>query len=97
MATGFLVPMLPYAVLTSLPATPSGDSGSADTGSAMPAWEAALIQIGFVGMGLGLAVALPAYLRRRWPSAPTLAWPTDGAGLAGLRVAVRVECVEAWC
>jgi hypothetical protein len=66
--TGFLVPVLPYAVLTSLLATPAGDGG-ADTGSAMPAWEGALIQIGFVGMGLGLAVALPVYLRRRWPNA----------------------------
>jgi hypothetical protein len=69
--TGFLVPMLPYAVLSSLSATPVGDGGGADTGSAMPAWEAALIQIGFVGMGLGLAVALPVYLRRRWPNALT--------------------------
>ncbi|MGH3315550.1 MAG: hypothetical protein ACRDO0_05335 [Nocardioidaceae bacterium] len=67
--TGFLVPMLPYAVLTSLVVTSTGDGGSADTGWAMPGWEAALIQIGFVGMGVGLAVALPAYLRRRWPNA----------------------------
>lgn len=35
----------------------------------MPDWEAALVQIGFVGMGLGLAIALPTYLRRRWPDA----------------------------
>ncbi|MFG2894778.1 hypothetical protein [Streptomyces sp. NPDC048248] len=35
----------------------------------MPVWEAALVQIGFVGMGLGLAIALPMYLRRRWPVA----------------------------
>ncbi|GAA1975594.1 hypothetical protein [Catenulispora subtropica] len=33
----------------------------------MPGWEAALIQTGFIGMGLGLALGLPAYLRRRWP------------------------------
>jgi hypothetical protein len=66
---GFLVPMLPYAVLTSLLATPAGDNGGADAGSAMPAWEGALIQLGFVGMGLGLGMALPVYLRRRWPNA----------------------------
>jgi hypothetical protein len=35
----------------------------------MPVWEAALVQIGFVGMGLGLAIALPTYMRRRRPDA----------------------------
>ena len=56
---GFLVPLLPYAVV--------GLVLGPDSGDAMPAWEAYLIQAGFVGMGLGLAVALPAYFRRRWP------------------------------
>ena len=58
---GFLVPLLPYAVVGLV---------DIDAGS-MPVWEAALIQAGFVGMGLGLAVALPAYFRRRWPDAMT--------------------------
>ena len=54
---GFLVPLLPYAVV-----------GLFDIdGGSMPDWEAVLIQAGFVGMGLGLAVALPSYFRRRWP------------------------------
>ncbi|MGW7556135.1 hypothetical protein [Streptomyces rimosus] len=68
--TGFLVPVLPYALLGWLlvPADGRGGSGS-DAGPSMPGWEAALIQFGFVGMGAGLAVALPAYLRRRWPEA----------------------------
>ncbi|WP_077797232.1 hypothetical protein [Streptomyces sp. JHA26] len=68
--TGFLVPVLPYAVLSSLLGSEDGNprSGS-DAGPSMPVWEAALVQIGFVGMGLGLAIALPTYLRRRWPDA----------------------------
>ncbi|MFI0966505.1 hypothetical protein ACH4S8_34700 [Streptomyces sp. NPDC021080] len=68
--TGFLVPVLPYAVLSSLldPADGNPKSGNGADPS-MPVWEAALIQIGFVGMGLGLAIALPTYLRRRWPDA----------------------------
>jgi hypothetical protein len=58
---GFLVPLLPYAVV-----------GLFDLeGGEMPAWEGALIQASFVGMGLGLAVALPAYVGRRWPRAMT--------------------------
>ncbi|GGW37602.1 hypothetical protein GCM10010503_12020 [Streptomyces lucensis JCM 4490] len=68
--TGFLVPVLPYAVVSSLLGSADGDpkSGS-DAGPSMPGWEAALVQTGFVGMGLGLAIALPAYMRRRWPGA----------------------------
>ncbi|MGW1989386.1 hypothetical protein [Embleya sp. NPDC001921] len=81
--TGFLVPMLPYAVLSSVwtsggesdsGAEAGGDAGAEATGggtgaedASMPGWEAALVQIGFVGMGLGLALALPAYLLRRRP------------------------------
>lgn len=62
--TGFLVPVLPFAVLDSLLGLSDGEPRSEDDpGPAMPGWEAALIQISFVGMGLGLAVALPAYLR----------------------------------
>ncbi|WP_413106026.1 hypothetical protein [Streptomyces sp. Inha503] len=68
---GFLVSMLPYAVADSLLSEPdtSGPEGDGDPG--MPGWEAALIQFGFIGMGLGLTLALPAYLRRRWPEAFT--------------------------
>ncbi|MGW2230872.1 hypothetical protein [Streptomyces formicae] len=83
MGTGFLVPLLPYAVLGSL-LLPSDDGpkGGADD-PAMPGWEAVLVQIGFVGMGLGLAVALPAHLRRRWPDA--FAGRTGDGGSGPLR------------
>ncbi|MBJ3810580.1 hypothetical protein JGB26_26330 [Streptomyces flavofungini] len=69
--TGFLVPVLPYAVLDSMLGLSGGGEPQhhEDDGPAMPGWEAGLIQFSFVGMGLGLALALPAYLRRRWPEA----------------------------
>jgi hypothetical protein len=64
---GLLVPMLPYLALTSLFA----DDAATDTATApmMPGWEAALITVSFAGLGLGLAVAVPLYLRDRWPGA----------------------------
>ncbi|WP_407561386.1 hypothetical protein [Streptomyces sp. 184] len=91
---GFLVSILPYAVLTTLlptgEADPPGDGGD----GAMPGWTGALVQTGFVGMGLGLAVALPAYLRRRWPEAfagrvgegtgAAPSWPAAVAAAVGL-------------
>ncbi|MFI9254966.1 hypothetical protein [Streptomyces sp. NPDC053069] len=64
---GFLVSILPYAVLSTVLDTARGGEKSGSDDSAMPGWEGALIQFGFIGMGLGLALALPAYLRRRWP------------------------------
>ena len=60
LGAGFLVPVLPYAV--------AGLATIQDDGE-MPVWEGVLIQGGFIGMGLGLAVALPAYFHRRWPAA----------------------------
>lgn len=70
--SGFLVPLLPYGVLSALlgaagvkTGTESGDSG----GDAAPSWELLLIGIGFTGMAVGLAVALPVYMRERWPAA----------------------------
>ncbi|GAA3125185.1 hypothetical protein GCM10017687_44430 [Streptomyces echinatus] len=65
--SGFLVALLPYAVLDSLLGGSDGERPSDSHGPSMPGWEDVLIQISFVGMGLGLAIALPAYVRRRWP------------------------------
>ncbi|MBY8867002.1 hypothetical protein [Streptomyces sennicomposti] len=91
-AVGFLVPLLPYAVLASLFGPDEVEAKGGDD-PVMPGWEAALVQIGFVGMGLGLALGLPAYLRRRWPGAfagrlegrPLLSrGAAVGAGVVGL-------------
>jgi hypothetical protein len=66
--SGFLVAMLPYVLLDSLLGGSDDRQPRPSHGSSMPAWEATLIQISFVGMGLGLVIALPAYIRRRWPN-----------------------------
>ncbi|MEO3754578.1 hypothetical protein [Streptomyces sp. B6B3] len=96
---GFLVSVLPFAVVGSLlgsdDAEPDGaadgpaatDPGG-DAGATLPAWEAGLIQAGFVGMGLGLALALPGYLRRRWPTA-FAGRLGDGPGRSSVRWAIR--------
>ncbi|MFF2203508.1 hypothetical protein [Streptomyces sp. NPDC058145] len=70
--SGFLVSILPFVVISALVNSGSRTGGSGGSGSsggdaAMPGWEAVLLQCSFVGTGIALAVALPAYLRRRWP------------------------------
>ena len=85
-AVGFLVPMLPYAMLSSLFTHAADVKPKSSNEATMPGWEAALIEIGFVGMGLGLALGLPAYLRRRWPA--TFAGRVDPADPRRLRAAV---------
>jgi hypothetical protein len=70
---GFLVPLLPYMVVSAvLGAAGVGTSGADDGksgGGAMPAWEGIFISIGIAGMAVGLVVALPIYMRERYPSA----------------------------
>ncbi|MCP2338461.1 hypothetical protein [Actinomadura rupiterrae] len=60
LAGGLLVATLPFGLLGSLL---SSDGGTDDTSA--PGWEMLLIMIGFVGMGAGVAIALPIYLRER--------------------------------
>ncbi|PWK64819.1 hypothetical protein BCL76_114141 [Streptomyces sp. CG 926] len=69
--SGFLVSILPFGVLGALLDAGGGSAGGAadPDDPAMPVWEGVLVQFGFLGMGLGLAFAVPAYLRRRWPEA----------------------------
>jgi hypothetical protein len=64
---GFLVPMIPYMLLDTLVSTEASTSDRES--SIMPAWEGPLIEVSFLGLGLGLAIALPFYLQRRWPAA----------------------------
>lgn len=100
--SGFLVSILPFVVLTALVGSGTASSGSAgSTGSpgpdaALSGWEAVLLQCSFVGTGIGLALAFPAYLRRRRPhalrrlagpgarTAPGPLWPAVTAAVTGL-------------
>ncbi|MEO3827800.1 hypothetical protein [Actinomadura sp. B10D3] len=72
MGSGFLIPLLPYGLLSALLGAAGvktgGDEGDSG-GDAAPSWELLLIGIGFTGMAVGLAVALPIYMRERWPAA----------------------------
>lgn len=70
---GFLVPMIPF-MLGSLAVSAAGGGSSSgaksgDGGSSIPGWETAFLTIGFLGMAVGLAIALPIYMRERWPHA----------------------------
>jgi len=68
---GFLVAMLPYLALSALLADPvnvgsaEGQGDPADPPT--PGWESWAMQVSFVGYALCLAVAVPGYVRRRWP------------------------------
>ncbi|WP_369387456.1 hypothetical protein AB5J72_07480 [Streptomyces sp. CG1] len=97
-STGFLVPCCrtTYAVLDSLLGRSDGaPRHPRDGGPATPDWDATLIHASFVGMGLGLAIALPRAPttalaggvrrpgRRRGP------WPRPPARCGGLRPPMR--------
>ena len=67
---GFLVPLLPYLLAVALLSAlgVAGDRGAQEA-SDLPGWESAFLAIGFAGMALGLAIGLPAFVWRRWPTA----------------------------
>ncbi|MFF3016700.1 hypothetical protein [Streptomyces sp. NPDC057939] len=75
--SGFLVSLLPFGVLSTLLDAGGGAGGPGGSGSGgsggddpgVPHWEGLLLQAGFLGVGLGLTLAVPAYLRRRRPAA----------------------------
>ncbi|WP_199037952.1 hypothetical protein [Glycomyces salinus] len=65
-AAGFLVSIIPvHAIRAFLPA--QGDPVDVELG--VHSWELTLVAVGFIGMGVGLTVAGPIYLRERWPAA----------------------------
>ncbi|MGW7410958.1 hypothetical protein [Streptomyces sp. NPDC054863] len=95
-ASGFLVSILPFALFSSFlggGGEPEGADGPAADGAEMPVWEAVLIEGGFVGTGLCLAVAIPAYLRRRWPDVLPAGRVGDGPRTAGPWAAVVAAAV----
>ncbi|MEU7852653.1 hypothetical protein [Nonomuraea sp. NPDC049141] len=74
---GFLVPMLPYVVISNVLGALRIDLGGGDDSASSPRGEEIFITIGFAAMAVGLAVALPIYLRERWPR-PFLGRVGDG-------------------
>jgi hypothetical protein len=67
-SSGFLIPLLPYMLAGFVFGAGKEDPGG-EGGDVAPSWELALIGIGFTGMAIGLAIALPIYMRERWPTA----------------------------
>lgn len=65
---GFLVPMLPYLVASTVLGDDSGGEASGDAGVSLSGWEGALFQVSFIGLGVGLAVALLVAVLERWPA-----------------------------
>ncbi|RFU39061.1 hypothetical protein DZF91_24380, partial [Actinomadura logoneensis] len=90
-AGGLLISAVPFSLLGSLLSGGDGGGGGSDDGGP-PSWEGLLIMAGFAGMAVGVAIALPLYLRERWPRALTgrvgalraarVPWPVMAAGAA---------------
>lgn len=92
-ASGFLVSLLPSSALSALLASTGAGSGGAASGGggeSIPRWDTALIMIGFFGMAAGLLVAVPVYMRERWPRAFTGMSVVVGASHAKLPTSALV-------
>jgi hypothetical protein len=70
-ASGLLVTVWTYVATSPVLAAFGGPDEVATSSEdvSIAAWEKALITVGVAGMAVGLAIALPIYLRERWPLA----------------------------
>ena len=99
---GFLVSMMPYLLVSTLLGDSAQGGATTDAGLGMPAWEAGLIEASFAGLAIGIAVALPLYIRARWPVAFVgrlgyrRAIPLRTRGWAAVMAGATVAVVDAY-
>jgi hypothetical protein len=94
---GFLVPLFPFMVMSAVlgvagVGTDDADIGKSSAEETLPGWELVFLSIGFAGMAAGLAVALPIYIRERWPHI-FLGRVGDSPPATGSRLTVRAAMV----
>ncbi len=89
---GFLVPLLPLMPVLFL-LTTGGTRTAGSDDPVLPAREVALVSLSFAGFALGVAIALPLYVLRRWPQALQGRPAGSPAGRAAATVTAAVAAV----